>query len=211
MDGDIAPLPDLVAVCERFGALLMVDEAHATGVVGPDGRGAVAHFGLEGRVPIVMGTLSKSLGAAGGFVAGRRDLCDLLRNRARAFIFDTALPAPTTAAALTALKVLEREPERAARVRDLARQLATGLTAAGFAVETPAAAIVPVIIGESDDTLALASKLCDEGVLVPAIRPPTVPAGTARLRATVMASHTDRDIARARAAFAAARASAASR
>ncbi|MGH9043083.1 MAG: aminotransferase class I/II-fold pyridoxal phosphate-dependent enzyme, partial [Acidimicrobiia bacterium] len=126
MDGDLAPLPDLVEVCARHRAILMVDEAHATGVVGPGGRGAVAHFGLEGQVPVVMGTLSKSLGAAGGFIAGSATLCAYLRHRARSFVFDTALPPPTAAAALAALGVLEREPERAERVRWLARCMAEG-------------------------------------------------------------------------------------
>ena len=205
MDGDIAPLPEIVAVCERYGAILMVDEAHATGVVGPGGRGAVADFGLDGRVGIVMGTLSKALGAAGGFIAGSADLCAYLRNRARSFIFDTALPPPTVAAAHAALTIVEREPERPVRARRLAVRLATGLRAAGYAVPDPAAAVLPVIIGAPDAAMALSARLLDAGVLVTAIRPPTVPPGTARLRATVMASHTDVEIDRAAATFAAAR------
>ena len=205
MDGDIAPLPEIVAVCERYGAILMVDEAHATGVVGPGGRGAVAEFGLDGRVGIVMGTLSKALGAAGGFIAGSADLCAYLRNRARSFIFDTALPPPTVAAAHTALTIVEREPERPMRARRLAARLATGLRAAGYAVPDPAAAVLPVIIGAPDAAMTLSARLLDAGVLVTAIRPPTVPPGTSRLRATVMASHTDVEIDRAAATFAAAR------
>ena len=205
MDGDIAPLPDIVAVCERYGAILMVDEAHATGVVGPGGRGAVADFGLDGRVGIVMGTLSKALGAAGGFIAGSADLCAYLRNRARSFIFDTALPPPTVAAAHAALTIVEREPERPVRARHLAARLATGLRSAGYAVPDPAAAVLPVIIGAPDAAMALSARLLDAGVLVTAIRPPTVPPGTSRLRATVMASHTDVEIDRAAATFAAAR------
>jgi 8-amino-7-oxononanoate synthase len=191
MDGDLAPLPDLVEVCERHGAILMVDEAHATGVVGPGGRGAVAHFGLEGRVPVVMGTLSKSLGAAGGFIAGSGALCAFLRHRARSFVFDTALPPPTAAAALAALGVLEREPIRAERVRWLARCLAEGLAAAGYRVPTPDAAVIPVVVGDPVAALALAGGLLDRGVLAVAIRPPSVPEGTSRLRVTVMATHTD--------------------
>lgn len=205
MDGDIAPLPDIVAVCERYGAILMVDEAHATGVVGPGGRGAVADFGLDGQVGIVMGTLSKALGAAGGFIAGSADLCAYLRNRARSFIFDTALPPPTVAAAHAALTIVEREPERPVRARHLAVRLATGLRSAGYAVPDPAAAVLPVIIGAPDAAMALSARLLDAGVLVTAIRPPTVPPGTSRLRATVMASHTDVEIDRAAATFAAAR------
>ena len=202
MDGDVAPLPGIVDACERHGAILMADEAHATGVVGPGGRGAIAAFGLDGRVGVVMGTLSKALGAAGGFIAGSADLCAYLRNRARSFIFDTALPPPTTAAALAALRVVEREPERPVRARTLAARLATGLRAAGFEVDDPPAAVVPVVIGEPGPAMALSARLLAAGVLVTAIRPPTVPPGTSRLRATVMATHTDADIDRAVAAFA---------
>ncbi|MEW6473393.1 MAG: 8-amino-7-oxononanoate synthase [Actinomycetota bacterium] len=205
MDGDIAPLPEIAAACDRHGAILMVDEAHATGVVGPGGRGAVTGFGLDGRVGVVMGTLSKALGAAGGFIAGSADLCAYLRNRARSFIFDTALPPPTVAAALAALAVVEREPERPVRARRLAGRLATGLRAAGYEVPDPAAAVLPVVIGEPEAAVALSTRLLDAGVLVTAIRPPSVPPGTSRLRATVMATHTDAEIDRAAAAFAAAR------
>jgi 8-amino-7-oxononanoate synthase len=205
MDGDVAPLPDIVAACDRHGAVLMVDEAHATGVVGPGGRGAVAGFGLEGRVGVVMGTLSKSLGAAGGFIAGSAALCAYLRNRARSFIFDTALPPPTAAAALAALAIVEREPERPVRARRLAGRLAAGLRAAGYDVPDPPAAVVPVVIGAPDAAVGLSARLLDAGVLVTAIRPPSVPDGTSRLRATVMATHTDGEIDQAIAAFAAAR------
>ena len=205
MDGDIAPLPDIAAACERHGAVLMVDEAHATGVVGPGGRGAVAAYGLDGRVGVVMGTLSKALGAAGGFIAGSADLCAYLRNQARSFIFDTALPPATAAAALAALTVVEREPERPRRARLLAARLATGLRVAGYRVPDPPAAVLPVVIGAPGAAMALSARLLDAGVLVTAIRPPTVPEGTSRLRATVMATHTDTDIDRAAAAFAAAR------
>jgi len=206
MDGDIAPLPDIVEACERHGAILMVDEAHATGVVGPGGRGAVAAYGLEGRVNVVMGTLSKALGAAGGFIAGSADLCAYLRNRARSFIFDTALPPPTAAAALAALAIVGREPERPARARRLASRLAAGLRSAGYDVAEPPAAVLPIIVGEPEAAMAFSAQLLDAGVLVTAIRPPTVPPGTARLRATVMATHTDAEIDRAAAAFAATRA-----
>jgi len=174
-------------------------------IVGPGGRGAVAAWGLEGRVGVVMGTLSKALGAAGGFVAGSADLCAYLRNRARSFIFDTALPPPTAAAAAAALGVIEREPERPVRARRLAGGLATGLRAAGYAVVDPAAAVLPVLIGSPDAALGLSARLLEAGVLVTAIRPPSVPEGTSRLRATVMATHTDAEIDRAVAAFAAAR------
>jgi 8-amino-7-oxononanoate synthase len=205
MDGDLAPLPAIVSACEREDAILMVDEAHATGVVGPGGRGAIAHFRLEGRVPIVMGTLSKALGSAGGYICGSRELIAFLRNRARAFIFDTAPPAASIGAALAALDVLEHEPEWPARARTLAARLADGLRETGFDVPEPAAAIVPVVVGAAEAALELARALREHGVLVPAIRPPSVPPGTARLRATVMATHTDAHIEKAVAAFSAAR------
>jgi 7-keto-8-aminopelargonate synthetase-like enzyme len=152
-----------------------------------------------------MGTLSKALGAAGGFIAGSSELCAYLRNRARSFIFDTALPPPTTAAALAALRIVEREPERPVRARRLAARLAAGLRAAGYDVSDPPAAVVPVIIGEPGPAMAMSARLLDAGVLVTAIRPPTVPPGTSRLRSTVMASHSDAQIDQAVAAFAAAR------
>lgn len=205
MDGDLAPLPDIVEVSDREGAIVMVDEAHASGVVGPGGRGAVAHFGLEGRIPVVMGTLSKALGAAGGYIAGSRDLIAFLRNRARAFIFDTAPPPPAIAAAAAALDVIEQEPWRSERARELAARLAAGLRASAFDVPQPRAAIVPVVAGASDAALALSQAMLEQGVLVPAIRPPSVPPGTARLRATVMATHSDAHIDAAIRAFAGAR------
>lgn len=205
MDGDLAPLPDLADVCEAYDAILMVDEAHATGVVGPEGRGAVAHFRMEEQVPVVMGTLSKSLGAAGGFIAGSRALCDFLRNRARAFVFDTALPPPVVAAALAALDVLTLEPGRGERVRAKAGRFHDELRLLGYDALAPDAAVVPVMVGDADAALALSARLLELGVLVPAIRPPTVPEGTSRLRCTLMASHTDEHLGRAVDAFAAAR------
>ncbi|HLG01816.1 MAG TPA: 8-amino-7-oxononanoate synthase [Acidimicrobiia bacterium] len=203
MDGDLAPLPDLADVCETYGAMLMVDEAHATGVIGPEGRGAVAHFRMEERVPIIMGTLSKSLGASGGFIAGSKALCDFLRNRARAFIFDTALPPPVVGAALAALDILTLEPGRPERVRERARRFHDELRLLGFDALRPDAAVVPVMVGDARAALDLAARLLELGVLAPAIRPPTVPEGTSRLRCTLMASHTDEHLRRAVDAFAA--------
>lgn len=202
MDGDLAPLSELAAVCEREGAILVADEAHATGVVGSGGRGAVAHSGCEGRVHAIVGTLSKALGAAGGFVAGSAELIAFLRNRARPFVFDTALPASPVAAALAALEVLTAEPGLADRARANASTFAAGLRARGFDVADPAAAIVPVLVGEASAAIAMAERLRTAGVLVPAIRPPSVPEGTARLRATTMATHTESQIEFALDAFA---------
>lgn len=192
MDGDAAPLPELVTLSARYGALLMVDEAHATGVLG---HGLVPSLGLSGQVPIVMGTCSKALGSLGGFVAGSRLLCDYLRQRARTFFFDTALPPPVVAATLAALDVIAQEPDRGQRAQALASRLYHGLTQLGFVALPPSAAIVPVMCGPEAAALALAAALRRDGILALAVRPPTVPPGTARLRLCTMATHTDAHIA----------------
>lgn len=205
MDGDLAPVAELLALCRRHGAMLMVDEAHATGLLGPQGGGAVEAAGLTGRVDVVMGTLSKALGSAGGYVAGRRPLVEWLRNRARTYIFDTA-PSPAAAgAAMEALRIVRSEPRRRARVLEVARRLSAGLRSLGYEVTEPAAAVVPVMVGEADEAMTLSTRLLELGVYVPAIRPPSVPAGSSRLRVTAMASHTDDHIERALGAFAEAR------
>jgi 8-amino-7-oxononanoate synthase len=205
MDGDLAPLPALCELAERWGCMLMVDEAHATGVLGPRGAGAVEHFGLRGRVPIVMGTLSKALGSVGGFVAGSRRLIDYLRNRARTFIFDTA-PAPSAvAAALTALRIARVEEERRQRLLRLTAQLRAELVRLGYELLPSQAAILAVMVGKNETALSLAAALRERGVWVPAIRPPAVPRGTARLRVTLMATHTEAHLQRAVDAFAGAR------
>ena len=194
MDGDLAPLPEIVAVAERHGCMLMVDEAHATGVLGPSGAGALEHFGLEGRVPVVMGTLSKALGAQGGYVAGDRDLCDYLRTRDRGFVFTTALAPAAAGAALAALDVVRDQPERRARLHRLVARLVAGARDLGYEVLPTDSAVVGVLIGEAADALAVGASLRRARVWAPAIRPPSVPPGTARLRLTVMATHEDRHI-----------------
>jgi 8-amino-7-oxononanoate synthase len=204
MDGDLAPLEDLAAACERHGAMLLVDEAHATGLLGPAGGGAALAAGLAGRA-LVMATLSKALGAAGGFVAGPRPAIEYLRNRARSYVFDTAPAPPVLGAALEALRICAAEPQRRIRVLDAARRLASGLRELGYAAGTPAAAIVPVAVGEAGAAMALSARLRELGIFVPAIRPPSVPPGTARLRVTVTAAHTDEHLATALAAFGRAR------
>ncbi|MGH2768616.1 MAG: aminotransferase class I/II-fold pyridoxal phosphate-dependent enzyme, partial [Actinomycetota bacterium] len=166
MDGDLAPLAELASVCGRNGAMLMVDEAHATGLLGASGAGAVEQAGLTGRVEVVMGTLSKALGSAGGFVAGRRELVELLRNRARTYIFDTAPNPAAVGAALEALKILCAEPWRRRRALESARRLASGIASLGFSVSPPAAAAFPVLVGPSDEAVALSARLLELGVLV---------------------------------------------
>ena len=194
MDGDLAPLADLVLIAERFGAMLMVDEAHGTGVYGPDGRGGASEAGVAERVPVRVGTLSKALGSIGGFVVGSRLLIDHLINRAPTLIYSTALPPAAVAAALEALRIVQVEPWRRERARTLGRRVRDAARAAGFETGPTDGPIVPVIVGESGKAMELARELRSTGFLVPAIRPPTVPRGTARLRISVSAAHTDEQI-----------------
>jgi len=206
MDGDRAPLAALCELAERHDAMLMVDEAHATGVLGRHGAGLVEVLDLAPRVTVQMGTLGKALGGFGAYVAGSRALIDLLINRARTFVFTTALPPPVVAAAGAALTLVEREPERRAAVRRNAARLRQGLLALGYDVRGDAEShIVPSVIGDATATMALSDALLAHGVFAHGIRPPTVPDGTARIRATVMATHTDADVDEAVAAFAAVR------
>lgn len=192
MDGDAADVPALRTLAEAHGAMLMVDDAHGCGVLGPDGRGTAAAQGCAGRVHVQLGTLSKAFGAAGGYVAGAADLCDWLRNQARGFVFDTALPPPAAGAAVRAREIATAEPWRRARALQLAQRLAAGL-----GVEEPAACIVPLVIGAPEATLRASAALAEAGLLAVAIRPPTVPPGTARLRFTASAAHSEADIDRA--------------
>lgn len=205
MDGDHAPLREICRVAAAHDAMVMVDEAHATGVEGPTGAGLVEALGLGDVVTVQMGTLGKALGTAGAFVAGSSALIALLVNRARSFIYTTALPPPVVAAVDAALDVVEREPERRARLATIAATLRARLAALGFEIPPGAGPIIPVITGSSERALAWSRGLLERGVFVQAIRPPTVPDGTARLRVTLMATHTDEDLAHAVAAFAALR------
>jgi len=238
MDGDIAPLPDLHRLSREHNAWLMVDDAHATGVLGPNGGGTAEHFGLHPGDIIHMGTLSKALGTQGGFIAGPSVLIDYLQNRARSFIFDTALAPGATGAAIAALKIVRNEPERRMRLQTNSRMLreivganrslrnrvpfvgshphpppegrgqerrvgnaascfilplssGEGLGRGASVSFTP---IIPIIVGESGAAVALAARLEERGIWAPAIRPPTVPPGTARLRVSVTAAHSEEDI-----------------
>ena len=195
MDGDLAPLAELVDLAERFGAMLLVDEAHGTGVFGPDGRGAASECGVADRIPIRVGTLSKALGSLGGFVAGSRRLMDHLVNRAPTLIYSTALPPAAAAAAHEALAIARAEPWRRSRVRALGDRLREVLATSGLEVMPSAGPIVPVRLGDPARAVALGDRLRGRGFLVPAIRPPTVPEGTARLRISLTAAHTEREIA----------------
>jgi glycine C-acetyltransferase len=202
MDGDIAPLPALVSAAEEFGAIMMVDDAHASGVVGQDGRGTVDHFGLHGRVHIQVGTLSKAFAGLGGYVAGSRALVELLMARARPLLFSTSHPPAVAASALAAVRLVQQEPDLIARLWRNTRLFKQGLQRLGFdtgASETP---ITPVIVGDERRAMALSDRLFDEGVFALGIAFPTVPRGRARVRTIVTAAHTDEQLERALEAFA---------
>lgn len=197
MDGDIALLPELAGLKRHYGAVLIVDDAHATGVIGKTGRGTAEYWEMDGGIDIQIGTLSKALGAEGGFAAGSRAVIDFLRNRSRPFIYSTAIGPSTAAAALAALRLLTEYPETyLGRLRKNTETLRECLASAGVSVlpgETP---ILPILLGSEEAALRRAEDLRREGILVSAIRPPTVPGGTSRLRLTVTAAHTDSDIRR---------------
>ncbi len=201
MDGDVAPLPAIAEIAAKAGAILMVDEAHATGVLGPTGAGAAELFGLCDRIDVQMGTLGKALGTAGAFVCGSRALVELLVNRARPFIYTTALPPPIACAAAVAVDIARGASELRERLSAAAARLRHELRCLGYDVPEGLTPIIPVHVGESRRALALSQRLLEHGVFVQAIRPPTVPAGTARLRVTVMATHTREDLDHAVAAF----------
>ena len=204
MDGDLAPLADLVTVARRHDAWIVVDEAHATGVFGPTGGGLVAQLGLSDAVDVQIGTLSKALGSLGGFVAGPAALIDWVINAARTFVYTTALPPAAVAAAQAAIAVMSAEPERRDRLWSHATWLRERLTEAGFRLGPSRSPILPVLAGDAGAAVRLSDALLARGVLAPAIRPPTVPDGTARLRVTPMATHTAEDLAEALDAFVAA-------
>ena len=201
MDGDLAHLPRLVELSDRYGCMLMVDEAHATGVLGERGSGATEHFGVEDEVPIVMGTLSKAIGSLGGYIAGSRKLTDFIRNRVRSYIFDTSLPAASLAASLAAIDIIENEPWRRERLWRLIKMFKSGIGDIGLTILPSDSAIVPVLVGEAGPALEFASALRENGVYTPAVRPPSVPEGMCRIRATLMAVHTDEQVETALSAF----------
>jgi 8-amino-7-oxononanoate synthase len=191
MDGDAAPLAGLADACQRHGAMLYVDEAHAVGVLGPTGAGLAEQLGLKARVDVEMGTLGKALGSFGAYVAGEGRLRELLVSRARTFVFTTALPPAACGAALAALQLVRSEPERRARLHALMARLKAGLLARGFDVSRVVSPIFPVVLGSEGRALAAAAGLRERGFYVRAIRPPTVPRGTSRLRVALAAGHTE--------------------
>jgi len=202
MEGAIAKLPELAAICREHGALLVVDDSHSTGVLGKTGRGTAEHFGMVGEVDIITSTLGKALGgAAGGFVAGTADVCDYLTQRARPQLFSNALPATVAGSALASIEFLEAHPERVTRLRENANYFREQLLALGFAPLAGETPIIPVILGETAHAIRMSDMLLDEGVFVTGFGFPVVPQGQARVRCQVSAAHTRADLDEALAAF----------
>ncbi len=194
MDGDVAPLAEIVELARDYDARVMVDDAHGTGTIGPAGRGSIAAAGLEDEVDVLVGTLGKSLGSYGAYVCCDRPMAKYLVNSARTLIFSTALGPPQVAAAMAALELLREEPRRVERLQRNARILREGLAEDGLPTGGGDTPIVPLIVGEADAAVAASERALERGVFAQAIRPPTVPAGSSRMRLTVMASHTKSEL-----------------
>lgn len=194
MDGDIAPLPDIVELAKKYNAITYVDDAHSSGVLGQNGRGSVNHFGLDGQVDVQVGTLSKAIGVLGGYVATTRDLVELLYHRGRPFLFSTSHPPGVTAACLAALDILEQEPELIDRLWDNARYFKAGLAALGFNTGHSETPITPVIAGQGALAMQLSDRLLEEGVFAQGIGYPTVPNDKSRVRTIVTAAHTKEEL-----------------
>ena len=201
MDGDIAPLPGIVAAAEAFGAAVMVDDAHASGVLGADGRGSVNHFGLDGRVAVQVGTLSKAVGVLGGYVAGSQALRDILVQRSRPFLFSTSHPPAVAAACREAIAIMTQEPEIFERLWANTRRFKAELTRLGFDTGSSETPITPVMLGDAETTIRFSGRLFEEGVFGTSVVFPTVALDRARIRTIVTAAHTDDMLDRAVAAF----------
>lgn len=201
MDGDVAPLPDIVDLAERYGGIVFVDDAHASGVFGKNGRGTVDHFGLHGRVHVQVGTLSKAIGSLGGYVATTQGLRELLIHRGRPFLFSTSHPPSVTAACIAAIDVLLEEPELINRLWESTRYFKQGLERLGLDTGASESPITPVIAGEGRKAMRLSDRLFEEGVFAQGIGYPTVPDAKARVRTIVTAEHTHADLDRVLAAF----------
>ncbi len=194
MDGDIAPLERIVELGQRYDARVMVDDAHGTGATGPEGRGSVAAAGLEGEIDVVVGTLGKALGSYGAYVCCDKPMAKYLINTARTLIFSTALSPPAVAAAMAALELLREQPRRVEKLQRNAHVLRDALTAEGLPIPRSSTQIVPLIVGDATDAVRASERALERGVFAQAIRPPTVPAGTSRLRLALMASHTKSEL-----------------
>jgi 8-amino-7-oxononanoate synthase len=203
MEGDTAKLPEIVELKNRYGARLMVDDAHGLGVFGDEGRGTPEHFGVEDQVDLVMGTFSKSLATVGGFIAGRADVIDFIRHKARSAIFSAAPPPPSVAAAIKALEIIEREPERRKNLWENARFMKREFETLGFDTGASESPVIPLVIGEDVAAFAMTRKLQERGVFANPVITPAVPPGRSMMRTSYMATHTMEQLERALEAFAA--------
>lgn len=194
MDGDIAPLPDIVEVAKEYGAVLILDDAHATGVLGEKGRGSSEHFGIEDRTYLQMGTYSKALGSFGAYIAGTEGVREYLINKARAFIYTTALPPPVIAASIAAIKKLKEDHEILKNLWENTRLFREGIKAIGYNTLNSETPIIPILIGDVERTILFSKRLFEEGIYAAPIRPPTVPEGSCRIRTTITAIHSKSDI-----------------
>ncbi|HET8722477.1 MAG TPA: aminotransferase class I/II-fold pyridoxal phosphate-dependent enzyme, partial [Nitrospira sp.] len=201
MDGDLAPLPELATLAQSYEADIYLDDAHGTGVMGTRGRGTIEHYGMETRIPLHMGTLGKALGSSGAFLAGPQQSVQYLLHRCRSFMFSTAPTPGSAAAAAAALQVLQREPERRRRLWENRDRLFTGLGRLGFQLAPTVSPIIPILVGRAETALALAEHLLANDIFAPAVRPPTVPPETSRIRVTVTSDHREAHIDQALAAF----------
>jgi len=195
MDGDLAPLKKITDLCKKYDAFLIIDEAHANGILGDNGLGLAEETNLLDKVDLVMGTFSKALGSLGGFVTGKKEVIDFLINKARSLIFTTGLPPSVLAANIAAMKIVKNEPERREKLLKLSDQLRTQLHELKYDIMGSASHIIPIHCGTNETALTLSQLLFDAGFLAVAIRPPTVPVGSARLRISLSAEHTEKDIA----------------
>jgi 8-amino-7-oxononanoate synthase len=201
MDGDIAPLPGILGLCRKYKSLLMVDEAHATGVFGKRGSGLVEEYGLSGEIDIVMGTMSKALGGLGGYIAGKNRIIEYLRQKARTFIYTTSLPVSLAASSLRAIEYIENNSEERKNFRKKAEYVRNGLLGLGYNLINSGSQIIPVMIGPGDKTVNIEKYLFEQGLFIIAIRPPTVPKGSSRFRITIMANHKEEHLHRLLIAF----------
>ncbi|MFH1479446.1 MAG: 8-amino-7-oxononanoate synthase [Candidatus Omnitrophota bacterium] len=194
MDGDIAPLPEIVKIAKKYNAILMVDDAHATGVLGANGKGTCEHFNIENGVDIKMGTFSKAFGNLGGYVVGSKELIDYIRNRARSFIYSTSLPPAVLGGTLKALEIIKKDSTLRERLWKNVARFKAGLNKVGFDIKTSETQIIPIHTKDASSTMELAKTLFKEGIFAPGIRPPTVPKNQCRIRISLMATHTDEHI-----------------
>ncbi|MCG8539199.1 MAG: 8-amino-7-oxononanoate synthase [Clostridia bacterium] len=194
MDGDVSPLPDIVRLAKKHDIITMVDDAHGVGVLGHRGRGTPSYFNLNGEIDIQMGTLSKAIASVGGYVAGKKILIDYIRNTSRSFIFSTSLPPSAIAASLKAIEIIQGDDERRKKLMNLSKWFREKLLKIGFNISSTITPIIPILIGDAVKAVEFSESLLEEGIYVPAIRPPTVPRGSSRLRISLMATHRHGDL-----------------